>query len=822
MRTELLQRDIVHAFRSLRRSPGFALAAILTLALGIGANAAIFGVLYGVLWKPLPFHQPSRLVGITEITPASATPDGRERRSASITVAELLELRSRATTVSQMSMTGGLTLMTFSGHGEAARLTGYRVAPRLFDTLGVAPLLGRGFGPDEEQPGADRSIVLSYAAWQRHFGGDPTVLGRTFVLAEALRPNPKPQAFSVVGVMPQGFVFPDRQFEFWIPVAWNPSARGGLMARLSPGATPASAQAEIGGILRDLRQPRSDVSYEVMPMQRSGVNDVRSALVLLAGAAAFVLLIACANVANLLFARSTARQREMAIRLALGAARGRLIRHVLTESLMLALCGGVVSTLLAVGGVWILKKLATTLARLDLGVQLAFPRLDEIAIDPPVLAAIAVVSVAVGVLLGLVSAIRDTRPRQLLSLKESGTTYSGAGFGGRRSTGSVVVAVEMALALMLLVGCGLLMQSFINLLSVDPGYNPSNVLTFQVALPSDRYPLNRVSVFADDLTARLESIPGVEAAALGQLPMVAITESAFFRRTPDVPKTPPNTVSRRLVSKDYLTVMGIRIVAGRGFTDSDRAGRPRVLLINESLARGEFPGENPIGRQVYAGTDSQPWEIVGIVADVRQSGLDQEAGPQVFAEHSQWPGNVIFVLGPYFSVRTRSEPTAVLPQVREITRQLDAEAGLFNVATMEQVVSNRVSRPRMYAVLLAVFSAIAVVLAATGVYGVVAYSVSRRTREIGIRIALGAQRSEVIALVMRQSVIWNVVGLVAGLAGAAVLTRHLEHLLFGVTRLDSTTYVGVSMLLFAVASLAAFVPARRATAINPLSALRHE
>jgi putative ABC transport system permease protein len=816
-----LQREITYAVRTLRRSRGFAIAAMLTLALGIGANTAIFSVMYGVLWKPLPFPESSRLVRIDEITPASARPDGRERRSGAVTVAELLELRARARTIAGASVTGGLTLETFSGHGEAARLQGYLMGPGLFDTLGVTPLLGRGFGKDEEVPGADRRIVLSYAAWQRHFGGDPAVIGRTFVLANALQNNAESHQYSVVGVMPEGFVFPDRQFEFWLPVAWTPSSRGGLIARLAPGSSIAAAEAEIGGILRDLRKPAAGVSYTMAPLsQQSSIDEVKPALRLLAGAAAFVLLIACANVANLLVARSMARQREMAVRLALGASRGRLLLHALTETTLLALCGGAVGMLLAAGGVRVLKTLATTLGRLDLGVQLSFPRLDEIAIDPAVVVFVLLMSTVTGVLLGLVPAIRYTRPARMAALRQTAGGHSDS--GGLRRAGNVVVAVEIALALVLLVGCGLLVRSFANLLRIDPGYNHANVLTFQVALPSDRYRIAAVKTFAEGLTARIQSIPGVEAAAHGQPPLVAITESALFRRTPEIAKPPRHDVSRRLVSSDYLKVMGIKVVAGRGLTDRDRAGQPRVLLINETLARRDFPGENPIGQQVYAGADAQPWEIVGVVADVRQTSLDREAGMQVFAEYSQWPGEVIFPLGPYFSVRTRSHPMATIAQVRESARQLEPEAGLFNVATMEQVVSNRLSRPRLYTTLLGIFAMIAVALAAVGVYGVMAYSVTRRTREIGIRIALGAQRREVIALVMRQGLVWNGIGLAAGLAGAMALTKYLESLLFGVTPLDPRTFVAVSLVLFAVATLATLLPARVATRVSPLGALRAE
>jgi len=365
-----------------------------------------------------------------------------------------------------------------------------------------------------------------------------------------------------------------------------------------------------------------------------------------------------------------------------------------------------------------------------------------------------------------------------------------------------------------------LLHSFIKLSTVNSGYDPKNVLTFQVALPAGRYPLATLKTFADDMVARIQTAPGVVAAAHGQLPLVGLQETARFRRTPAIPRTPEGP-EIRLISRDYLEVMGIAVVAGRGFKDSDRAGQPRVLLINEALARREFRGENPIGQQIFAGPDPAPWEIVGVVADVRQSSLDRDAGPQVFAQVSQWPGTAVFPLGPYFSARTRSDPMTIVAHVRDIARQLDADAGLFNVATMEQVVSNRISRARMYAVLLGIFAGVAVALAGIGIYGVMAYSVAQRTREIGIRMALGARPSEVLFLVLGQSTAVTAAGIVAGLAAATAATRSLQGMLFGLTPLDPATFVAVPVGFGAIAMLAAYVPARRATKVDPLVALRN-
>jgi predicted permease len=818
-------RDVRYAARSLRRSPGFALVAVLTLSLGIGANTAIFAVVHAVLLRPLPYHDAGRLVRLIETVPAAERPDGRPGRSGGISVAELLELRRHTGALSHVAFSGGPALMTMSGRGEAARLQGMRITPGMFETLGVPSLLGRGFAAPEGVQGGDAAVVLSYPVWQRFFGGDPGIIGQTVTLANSLTSNPQAssKAYTVVGIMPRGFEFADAQMQFWIPVNWTPSSRGSLMGRLADGVSRQAAAAEVGAVLREMRHASQSVTYELVPAQDGVVEPVRPALLMLTVASWFVLLIACVNVANLLFARSVARQREIAIRAALGAGRGRLLRFLLTESVMLGLLGGLAGTLLALGGVRLLKTLATTLSRMDLGVQLVFPRLREIGMDASVVAYVLGTSLIAGLLFGLAPAVRHTRPGQEIdTLRESAATaYSGFSLLRRGRTRALLVCVEIALAMIVLAGGALLMHSFINLSTVNSGYDPKNVLTFQVALPAGRYPPAALKTFADDMVARIQTAPGVLAAAHGQLPLVGLRETAWFRRTPAMPRTPEGP-EIRLISRDYLEVMGIAVVAGRGFRDSDRAGQPRVLLINEVIARREFRGENPIGQQIFAGPDPAPWEIVGVVADVRQSSLDRDPEPQVFAQVSQWPGAAVFPLGPYFSARTRSDPMTIVPHVRDIARQLDADAGLFNVATMEQVVSNRISRARMYAVLLGIFAAVAVALAAIGISGVMAHSVAQRTREIGIRMALGARPAEVTVLVLGQSTLVTVIGIAAGLAGAAASSRYLQGMLFGLTPLDPATFVTVSMVFAAVALLAAYVPARRATKVDPMIALRRE
>lgn len=819
---EDLWQDVAYATRSFRRTPVFTVAAVLTIALGIGANAAIFSVVNAVLLRPLPYRASERLVSLAETIPADQTQDGRQRRSTTISMSETIELRSRSNVFSHVAFSAGPALMTLSGRGAASRLQGMRVAPAIFETLGVSPLLGRVFGKEEEAPGADAVVVLSYRTWRQQFDADPQIVGQTLTLANSLAPNPlgSSRRYQVIGVMPDGFEFADGMTQFWIPIPWTPSARGSMMARLADGVPISAAEAEIGSILRPLRKSPVTAAYELIPAHTGVVESVKPALLVLSAAAGLVLLIGCVNIANLLFARTAAREGEFAVRIALGAGRGRVIRQLLTESVMLSLAGGLGGIVLALGGVQLLRTLGATLTRMDLGVQLPFPRLDEIGVTGPVLAYVVGLSLLTGVLGGVAPALRHSLSIRSDALNDRTPT---SGLFRRNRIGSLLVVGEITLATMLLVGAGLLIHSFVRLMSVDRGYDSTNVLTFQVALPAERYPVNELKVFAEDLVARLRSAPGIEAAACGQLPMVAVTQNAGFRRTPDLPKqVAPGGPELRLISSEYLDVMGIRVLQGRGFTANDRAGQPRVLLINQTLARREFPEGDAVGQQVFAAQDSVPWEIVGVIEDVRQASLDLQANPQVFAAFTQWPLEGVFPLGPYYSVRTFADPMSVITAVRSTAQQIDPEAGLFNVATMEQIVANRVSRPRMYAVLLGIFAGVAVILAAVGIYGVVAYSVAQRTREIGIRMALGATRSEVMGLVLGRSAWLTGAGIIAGLSASAGLTRYLQGMLFGLTPLDLSTFLAVALAFTTIATIAGYIPARRATRVDPLAALRSE
>ena len=791
------RRDVAHGVRSLRRTPGFTVVAVLTLALGIGATTAVFSVISAVLLRPLPYPNADRLVQLFALD----TERGLPRGARAIPPGDFEVLRAPSRSVSHVA--GYIqTSATLTGQGDAVRLAGVQITASVFPMLGVAPLLGRPFDASEESPGAD-VVVLSYRAWQRYFNGDSAIVGRVAAFDGRGR--------TIVGVMPEGFAFPDAHVQYWVPyVRQDPNANSFLslatVARLRDGVAPPVAEDEINVTMR-AADARIRGRFEAVGMQDELVASVRPALLILAGAVGLVLLIACVNVANLLLARTAAREHEIAVRRAVGASPGRLFRQLLTESALLSTIGAVAGTALAIGAIGLLRTLATSLPRRDLGPGVSLPRLDEIGIDVTVLVFTVAVALLTGIVCGLLPAVRHARAREADRLRER--------VASPRVRGALVVA-EIAMAMVLLVGGGLLIRSFIKLSTQELGYDSTRVVTFQATPRQSRGPAARA--FADQLVTRIEALPGVSAAGYANnLPLVQqsfgrdVSSQPYDHRPPRAPFPGLHAVSPRLIQ-----ALGVRIVEGRTFSNGEAARRE--ALVTQAFARSGFFDGPAIGRQIYSGETS--WEVVGVLEDIKQFRLDQRGGSEFYI--------VDFVPAPpglggtYFAVRTDADPAAIATSVRSVVRQLDEAATVDNIATMDQIVSNAMSRPRLYAVLLGIFAAVAMVLAAIGIYGVLSYLVAHRAREIGIRMALGAQRFRVVALVLRQTAVLTVVGVVVGVIGAAALSRYLEGLLFGLTPLDVTTFVAVVVMFAAVAMLAAYVPARRATRVNPLVALRAE
>jgi predicted permease len=838
---EDVRRDLQYALRTLRRAPGFTTVVVLTLALGIGANTAIFSVVHAVLLRPLPYKDSQQLVRVYENLPGAEFGNGKgpDRRFGAMDIRDIVGMAGHTRTLTHLA-TYSLAQLTVTIDGDTTRMDGFGVSPNMFGMLGAPALFGRTIMDDDGVSGAEHVVVLGYDAWQR-FGADPHMVGRTLkfsvgggTFTAGIAPD---LPYTIVGVMPAGFHFPYDNAQFWfprVPIAPEnvpPGARLSreAIARLAPGVTPSAAAAEMAAIRNTIRTASASTGkprYELIRLRDELTLSVRPALLVLTVAVGIVLLIACVNVANLLLARATSRQREMAVRTAMGAGRGRLIRQLLTESVLLSTLGGAGGTLLALWGVRLFRGLGATLGRVDLvGIAAtAFPRLDEIGVDATVLFYALAISIAAGLLFGIVPALRHSRASRLNVLRQ-GTETSSA------MVKSALVVVEMALAMMLLVGSGLMINSFVKLATVDPGFDAARLMTFQV-LMSGTPKAEAQRTFAEALTERLASMPGVQAAAYArQLPLVQLNDTLSLTIRRNGAEQPLGTgADVRFVSRDYMKTMGIPIVAGRGLGAGDGTGSPGAVVINEALAHRDFAGVSPIGEVILLGPPGHrlPFEIVGVAGNVRQFGLDRPADAQYFIDIRQVPSDPAYRMPPllpvgaYYTVRISGDSRLALDNARAAVRQLDSNAALDHVATMEQIVSNSIVRPRMYAVLVGIFSGVAVALAAIGLSGVMAYMVTSRAREIGIRMALGAQPREVMRMVLRQSVMLAATGLVIGLAGAAGATRYLEGMLFGVTPLDPATFAAVAIGFAAVALVASYLPARRATRVDPLDALRCE
>jgi putative ABC transport system permease protein len=802
-----LKQDLHYAVRGLFKAPAFTLVAIVTLALGIGANSAIFSVVNGVLLKPLPYPEPARLVGVYHTT------DGQR---AVMSGPNFTDIANRATTLENAAaISTGRMILT--GEGEPTRLQIAEVSASLFSVLRVRPELGRPFNAGENTPGRTGVVILSHALWQERFGRDARVIGKRITLDG----EPK----EVIGVMPAGFSYPANR-QAWLPIEYDGNfvtkQRGAwyldVVARLKANVTPQQSAAEVETLGRQLAREYPDANAEIgmttYPLLEAMVGDVRRAVLVLLGAVGFVLLIACANVANLLLARAAARETEMAVRTALGANRSRLVQQLLTESALLSLVGAGFGLLLAVWGVDLLTKLKPA----------GIPRLDNVRIDGMVVLFTIAIAIVTGILFGLAPAFSATRGISN-ALKEGGRGAAGA--RARNRVRGMLVVVELALAVMLLAGAGLLLRSFMKLQTVDPGFKVDPALTFDLTLPDARYKEDeRRLAFFDQLLPRLRALPGVQAASsvLG-LPLSGLDLIISFeiKGRPPVPPAQQPAMQVRVATPDYFGTIGIPLRRGRFFTDDDTAGSPRVVLITESAARQFFPKEEPIGKTITLGWRRGPGtaraggEVVGIVGDVKDAGLNEPNPPQIYLPYRQWPvGSMTVVL------KTSVPPASLADAVRSEVYAVDSSLPVSNVNTLDAILAKSISQQRFYMLLLSIFAAVALALAAVGIFGVLSYAVSQRTREIGIRMALGAQGSTVIRLVVRQALLLVGSGVAAGLAFGLLLSQTMTKMLFAIAPTDPATYVTVSAVLAVVALLASYVPARRATRVDPIVALRSE
>ncbi len=830
--------DIRYGLRMLAKSRQFTLVALTALALGIGANTAIFTVVNSVLIRPLPFRDADRLTII------SASRAEQDRTTVPLSLPEFFDVRDESRAFESMSA-WALGRFNLSGRGvaeaagSAPELVQYAVTTaNLFSVLGVAPAAGRTFDAADDRAGAPRVVMLSAALWHRYFGSDPSVVGRTVTLDG--------KDYQVVGVLPAGFRFLSFQHDtdVWLPLGSDPFsdrryARGvrsmGVIARLKPGATLAQAQVELNTIADRLARAfpgdNRGRALFVLSLRDQTVKNLKPAILVLLGAVGFVLLIACANVANLLLARATSRHREMAIRAALGAGRGRLIRQLLTEHAVLGIVGGGFGLLVATWGIDLLSILPREAP--SLFVPYSIGR-GDIAIDRVVLGFTVALSLATAFIFGVTPALEGSRLEVTDALKSGG---SGSTAGSRRQSrmrASLVVA-EVALSVMLLVGAGLLVRTFLRLQQVDPGFRPENVLSFDVNLPPSKYAAPARTEFFQRAIADLRQLGGVAAAGAVEYLPLSGADSSTASAVEGRPQPAPGEEVQahyRSVTPDYFRAMGIALVRGRAFTDGDRADAPRVALINETMARRLWGGENPIGRRMAITVEALRFrrdgpptvdmpaamrEVVGIVADVRHVGPRTEPLPEVYMPFAQRPVASMSIV-----VRTANDPLAVARDARHVVTSIDKDQPIANIASVSELLAESIAQPRFNGLLLSVFAAIAVLLAVVGVYGVMSYSVALRAREIGVRIALGGQARDIASLIVWQGMRVALTGLAIGLVCALALGRVMSGLLFGVRATDPATFAGAGIVLAAVALVACYLPARRAGQIDPMDALRSE
>ncbi len=811
---DTILQDLRFAFRRLRRTPGFTLVAVLTLALGIGANTAIFSVVNAALLRPLPYPDAQRIVRLF------ATRGGG---FGTVSPPDFTDWREQAGVFTGVAAINSADDFTLTGSGSPERVLGAQVTADFFSVLESSPAIGRGFTPSEEVVGQNRVAILSYPLWQQRFGGRPDIVGQPIEMDRV--------RYTVVGVMPRGFEYPQGA-RLWTPLAFTTedltTQRGAhyldVIARLRPGVSLEQAQAAMGAVAERLsgQYPRTNKEWSAtaVPMRDALVGDVRPALLILLGAVGLVLLIACVNVANLLLARSMTRARELAIRTALGAGRSAIVRGILSESMVLAVLGGAAGLVVATWATSALIALQPDALR----------GLGTVSIDGTVLCFTIVLVLITGFIFGLLPAVQASRLTDVSGRLKEGSRSATGGREWWRARGALV-GVEMALAVMLLAGAGLLIRSFVRLVQTDPGFRTEHVLTFNLSLPDASYPKPEQSdAFYSRLLTDVRAIPGVEGASgIFGMPLtgfsyqisVYILDGRLLSSDEQDALASPQI---RIIAPDYFDVLGIRTLRGRPITEVDNAAAPRAVVVNEAAARLYWPGEDPVGREITVGTSlglgrgRAGGTVVGVVADTKDFGPGEATKPQIFLSHSQMPVTFMSVV-----VRTASPNSeALLSSIRERLRAIDPNVPIYQARTIDQLMGESVAKPRFYMLLLGTFALCALLLAAIGIYGVMAYVVGQRTHEIGVRMALGARGNQVLREVVARGMRPAIVGLAAGLAGALALTGVLSKLLYGVSATDPITFAGVALVLVAVALLANWIPARRASRVDPAIALRSE
>jgi putative ABC transport system permease protein len=804
---ETLLQDLKYSIRMLLKKPSFTAIAILALAIGIGANTAIFSVVNAILLRPLPYKNFDRISMIWMDNPKLGVAEDWH------SYPNYLDYKEQNQVYEDMAAFNNRSF-NLTGAGDPVRIVGLWSTSSLFTVLGVEPALGQVFTEAEEEPGKDLVVVLSDGLWKSRFGRDPGIVGQQISMNGVNR--------TVLGVMPASFTFPEKNTDVWIPIPVTPQrkqARSAIsykaLGRLKPGVTMAQAREDMGAIAKRLDDQFSQSGYGVnlVLLRDQETKGVKAALLVMLGAVGFVLLIACANVANLLLARAAIREKEIAIRLALGAGRRRVIRQLLTESMVLGFAGGAAGLLLAIWGLDALIALSPA----------DVPHLDQTRIDVRVLAFTLGVSLLTGLLFGLVPAMQASKPDLNDALKEGGR---GAGGGVRAiRVRNLLVVSEIALSLVLLVGAGLLIRSFVRLQQFELGFNPENLLTMRVQLPGSKYrEPKQVMNFYQQLMERLEAVPGVQSA--GAISSVFLTDTPnstnFTIEGRPVPVGAESIeVPLDAVTTSYFKVMGIPLIEGREFDEHDVPTSPPVAIINQTFARRFFPNEDPIGkRYVYGGPgpDNNSWiTIVGVVGDMRRTGFDRPVRPETFLPQGQNPDSGLTIVA-----RTKGDPAALAGALRNEVWAIDRDQSVYDVKTMRQVLSEMLSQRRFNMLLLGIFAAVALTLAAVGIYGVMSYAVAERTHEIGLRMALGAQTGDVLGLIVRQGMLLAGTGLVVGLVASLGLTRLMTSLLYGVSATDPLTFIAIPVVLTGVALGACLIPARRAIKVDPMVALRYE